>query len=248
MTVNNLWRNSARTIGDILVLSDIINPFTYIALPFVNQAFYVAGSCYVKGVLWSFLYYSLAMTLLIPLPEIEQHDAFISLQAPSQPDPSSTERNHKQNELSRALLASVAKTNISTLQQGLAKQTIYWSGAAWVSGALEQRIEGMREVDLVNVTERLNSFVRLPDAGLVGGTPDSSGPATGGSAGGGTAAHGVGSGVPSTRHMSVQQSDMGYSIPSDPSFSFGKSSRRIHSLLGPLYPAAYRNRGAGTRS
>jgi hypothetical protein len=49
MTVNNLWRNSARTIGDILVLSDIINPFTYIALPFVNQAFYVAGSCYVKG-------------------------------------------------------------------------------------------------------------------------------------------------------------------------------------------------------
>lgn len=49
MTVNNMWRNSARTIGDILVLSDIINPFTYVALPFVNQAFYVAGSCYVKG-------------------------------------------------------------------------------------------------------------------------------------------------------------------------------------------------------
>lgn len=49
MTVNNMWRNSARTIGDILVLTDIINPFTYVALPFVNQAFYVAGSCYVKG-------------------------------------------------------------------------------------------------------------------------------------------------------------------------------------------------------
>lgn len=54
MTVNNLWRNSARTIGDILVLSDIINPFTYISLPFVNQAFYVAGSCYVKGELRGF--------------------------------------------------------------------------------------------------------------------------------------------------------------------------------------------------
>ena len=48
----NLWRNSARTIGDILVLSDIINPYAYYALPFVNQAFFVAGCCYVKGELW----------------------------------------------------------------------------------------------------------------------------------------------------------------------------------------------------
>lgn len=44
-----LWRNSVRTIGDILVLSDIINPHAYFALPFVNQAWFVAGCCYVKG-------------------------------------------------------------------------------------------------------------------------------------------------------------------------------------------------------
>lgn len=48
-TVSSVWRNSARTIGDILVLSDIINGHSYLALPFVNQAFYVAGCCYVKG-------------------------------------------------------------------------------------------------------------------------------------------------------------------------------------------------------
>jgi hypothetical protein len=46
---SNLWRNSARTIGDILVLSDITNPYSYFALPFVNQAFFVAGCCYIKG-------------------------------------------------------------------------------------------------------------------------------------------------------------------------------------------------------
>lgn len=50
-TTSSLWRNSARTIGDILVLSDIINPYAYFALPFVNQAFFVAGCCYVKGTL-----------------------------------------------------------------------------------------------------------------------------------------------------------------------------------------------------
>lgn len=132
----------------------------------------------------------------------------------------------------------MAKTNISTLQQGLAKQTIYWSGAAWVSGALEQRIEGMREVDLVNVTEKLNSFVRLPDAGLVGGTPDSSGPPTVGSVGGGggsgPATGGVagrmmgggGSGGGGNPHQS-NGGDLGYSIPSDPSFNFGKFHSRI---------------------
>lgn len=98
--------------------------------------------------------------------EIEQHDL-----PPA--DGQSSERIAKQAELSRALLASVAKNNISTLQQGLAKQNIYWSGAGWISGALEQRIEGIRDVDLVGVTEKLASYVKVPDAGLVGGTPES---------------------------------------------------------------------------
>jgi hypothetical protein len=100
----------------------------------------------------------------ILIPEIEQHD--VSTDIPP------SERNAKQAELSRALLASVAKNNISTLQQGLAKQNIYWSGAGWISGALEQRIEGIRDVDLVGVTEKLASYVKVPDAGLVGGTPE----------------------------------------------------------------------------
>lgn len=78
----------------------------------------------------------------------------------------------KQVDLSRALLTSVATTNISTLQQGLSKQTAYWSGVAWISSALEKRIEGIQDVDLVGVTEKLASFVSLPDAGLVGRSED----------------------------------------------------------------------------
>ena len=67
---------------------------------------------------------------------------------------------------------SVATSNISTLQQGLAKQTTYWSGVAWIASALEKRIEGIQDVDLVGVTEKLASFVSLPDAGLVGKSGD----------------------------------------------------------------------------
>lgn len=85
------------------------------------------------------------------------------------PSPPKATKDPRQAALSRALLTSVATNNISTLQQGLAKQTTYWSGVAWVAGALAQRIEGIGagDVDLVNVTEKLGSYVSLPDAGSV---------------------------------------------------------------------------------
>jgi hypothetical protein len=41
--------DSARTVGDILVLSDIIHPNAYLSIPFVNQSFYVAGCAYING-------------------------------------------------------------------------------------------------------------------------------------------------------------------------------------------------------
>ncbi len=97
----------------------------------------------------------------------------------SKPDTATEGKDNKQVDLSRALLTSVATTNISTLQQGLAKQNTYWSGIAWISSALSQRIEGIQDVDLVGVTEKLASFVSLPDAGLVGRSAEEEGTTTG---------------------------------------------------------------------
>lgn len=77
-------------------------------------------------------------------------------------------REGRPTDLSRALLTSVARNNIATLQTGLHKQALYWSGVAWVKAALEKRIEGFHDVDLEGVTEKLKSFVNLPDAGLIG--------------------------------------------------------------------------------
>ena len=48
-TASAVWSNSARTIGEILVLSDIVNPFAYIPLELANQCFYVAACYYVRG-------------------------------------------------------------------------------------------------------------------------------------------------------------------------------------------------------
>lgn len=81
----------------------------------------------------------------------------------------SVEDKDKESELFRALLKSVASNNIATLQQGLAKQSTYWSGVAWVAQALEERLSGVAagSIDLGKVTDKLASFVSVADAGLL---------------------------------------------------------------------------------
>ena len=69
----------------------------------------------------------------------------------------------------RGLLTSIATSSISTLLRGLDSQWKYWSGIAWISSALQQRVDGMAVVDLASVTARLSTYVSFPDAGLVGG-------------------------------------------------------------------------------
>jgi hypothetical protein len=160
----SLWRNSVRTIGDILVLSDIIDPHAYYALPFTNQAWFVAGCCYVK--------------------EIEMSASRPPSRAPSPPagavptqtqemevedDGSESESDAPPLDMSRALLTSVATTNINTLKGGLEKLARYWYGAEWIAGTLQQRIDGMHDVDLGAVRENFASYVSMPDAGAAHG-------------------------------------------------------------------------------
>ncbi|WVF67007.1 hypothetical protein IAT40_001750 [Kwoniella sp. CBS 6097] len=159
VAASNLWRNSARTIGDVLVLSDILNPNAYLSLPFCNQAFFVAGCCYVK--------------------EIEQEQAGPQPTGadPSRPKAGSLNQDIKDGkkpaELFRSLLTSVAASNITTVQQGLTRQTAYWGGIAWVAEALAQRVAGIgaSDIDLASITEKLSSSVYVADAGVLKAPP-----------------------------------------------------------------------------
>ena len=73
------------------------------------------------------------------------------------------------DELFHDLLTVVTSRNNSTLQRGLRKQSVYWSGVSWVAEALDQRLSGVssRAIDLAKVTEQLTSYVSIKDAGLV---------------------------------------------------------------------------------
>lgn len=182
-TATRLWQNSARTIGDILILSDIVNPFVYHALPFSNQPFVVAGCCYIKeadaqrqrqlaeltGGVWENFDQSLFSS-----NERTGHppDAIDGLSRDFQSDANKEERA----EMFRTLLQSVTSNNITALQQGLVRQTRYWAGVAWVAEVLAQRMAGisMADIDLKTVTERLDSTVAISDARMFRESKDGS--------------------------------------------------------------------------
>lgn len=120
------------------MLADVINPFAYHALPFVNQAFFVAGACFIK--------------------EAEQDDVVARAKPQDQ-----------QAQFIQSLKKTVAANNISTLKAGLEKQSKYWSGVAWVSAALSERLSGVQAgaIDLSAITAKLPSFVSTSDTGLI---------------------------------------------------------------------------------
>jgi hypothetical protein len=160
------------------VLADLIDPHAYFALPFTNQAWFVAACCYLKG--GSSRRRRAWLTAEIeqqqgelgaapdhsktPTPKSEDQDTITDpMDVDADPNPPAAVA------ASRTLLASVATTNITTLQQGLSKLAEYWYGAEWIAGALAQRVQGIqeRDVDLVSVREGFDSFVSVPDGGVV---------------------------------------------------------------------------------
>jgi hypothetical protein len=172
-TATRLWQNSARTIGDILILSDIVNPFVYHALPFSNQPFVVAGCCYIKDA---------DAQLRRSERKANPHDSVNpefdngntgagstqehTIQASTGNEHDGAEVKEEKAEMFRTLLQSVMSNNIAALRQGLIRQTRYWAGVAWVAEVLAQRMSGisMDDIDLKVVTESLESTVATTDA------------------------------------------------------------------------------------
>ena len=172
-TATRLWQNSARTIGDILILSDIVNPFVYHALPFSNQPFVVAGCCYIKDAdaqLRKSERKTNAHDSVNPDTDKEHTGANDSkvntIEGSTGSEHHGADIEEEKAEMFRTLLQSVTSNNIAALRQGLIRQTRYWAGVAWVAEVLAQRMSGisMDDIDLKAVTESLDSTVATTDA------------------------------------------------------------------------------------
>lgn len=78
-------------------------------------------------------------------------------------------------DISRNLLASVANESLITFQQGLSKQTRYWSCVARTTQSLEQHRHGIHDIDLEDITEKLETVLSLPDSGYAARHEDGGG-------------------------------------------------------------------------
>jgi hypothetical protein len=172
-TATRLWQNSARTIGDILILSDIVNPFVYHALPFSNQPFVVAGCCYIKDADAQLRKSERKGHVHDGInPDFDNENTGTDANQVHTLEGSSGDEGHgagvreEKAEMFRTLLQSVTSNNIAALRQGLIRQTRYWAGVAWVAEVLAQRMSGisMDDIDLKAVTESLDSTVATTDA------------------------------------------------------------------------------------
>ncbi|KIY57023.1 hypothetical protein I307_03761 [Cryptococcus deuterogattii 99/473] len=158
-STQNIWRHSVRIIGEILVLSDVINSFVYIAQPLINVAFFVASRCHIKemelsldeAMKWRHL------STDSPAQSYDSSDPMLGPPPTIGADPSTS-----------ALFRSIAVSNVSQLLQGLDRMTTYWSGIAWIAGTVKQRLDGIHDIDLAKITEQLETYVVVGDPGVIG--------------------------------------------------------------------------------
>ncbi|KGB77880.2 hypothetical protein CNBG_3718 [Cryptococcus deuterogattii R265] len=158
-STQNIWRHSVRIIGEILVLSDVINSFVYIAQPLINVAFFVASSCHIKEMELS-LDEAMKWRHLSTDSSAQSYDSSDPMLGPPPTigaDPSTS-----------ALFRSIAVSNVSQLLQGLDRMTTYWSGIAWIAGTVKQRLDGIHDIDLAKITEQLETYVVVGDPGVIG--------------------------------------------------------------------------------
>ena len=64
-------------------------------------------------------------------------------------------------ESTRSYLAFIAKTNYQVLRQAIKDMARYYAVAGWVDAVLNQREQGLRDLDLSIVSESISTFIRL---------------------------------------------------------------------------------------
>ncbi|KIY44030.1 hypothetical protein FISHEDRAFT_77944 [Fistulina hepatica ATCC 64428] len=151
--------SAAKTIGEIYVLADAVDPLALMAAPFVNQALFVASCTFLRDVET----YSAS-----PDSPSSSVGAFDDPAENSQATRNARSGGDKADG-PRTFLSSVAANNLSVLRQGLRNQTKYWSGVSWIEAALTQRINGVQglDVDLSLVSAAIHTYTIVPDEGVL---------------------------------------------------------------------------------
>lgn len=164
-TNDEQYRTAIRSIVDMLTFAKFISSRALLASFFLNQAFFHAACAYVQDVLvlQQQGYDESTATIRacsFPIPHqsspsmvfhIDGYDDVSTPQMVSNPGAEST----------RSYLALIAKTNYQFLRQAIKDMARYYAGAGWVDAVLDQREQGLRDVDLSIVSDSISTFIRL---------------------------------------------------------------------------------------
>ncbi|KAJ8072232.1 hypothetical protein PM082_015791 [Marasmius tenuissimus] len=141
--------NSCLAITNILNSADLVDPFAYLASPFVNQCFFVAGSAWIldhrirtgRDVLASSssgvsvnpngtsASTSTSSSDLHPPVSASRHASH----SPSQPP-----YTHKLLNSSTSILAQMAISNFKLCKKALSRQSQYWMGVKWIEAVVDR--------------------------------------------------------------------------------------------------------------
>ncbi len=160
---NQLYRTAIKSIVDILTIARFIDARPLLSTFFLNQACFHSACAYAGDVLrfehHSSLQFSPADNLsAFPLPSHSSTSVVFDL-AQLHDNPNAR-ANLSQAE---AYLALLAKTNYQFLRQTITEMANYYAGAGWVDAVLDQRENGVRDVDLSIVSEHISTYIRLHD-------------------------------------------------------------------------------------
>lgn len=70
---------------------------------------------------------------------------------------------------SAAFLSGLVRQNLSVMLKALRKMQAYWAGLSYITSVLEQRASGLgwSKIDFSITSDKANTFISLPDAGLL---------------------------------------------------------------------------------
>jgi len=155
-----LSMSSAKTIADILAFAELIDPKSFIGNPFTSQPMYIAAC--------AFLMESVANASEPPSPQDDMAASLKHEDGPTRPIRRHG-HSHSRSSTKHSLLASAANQNYQRCYNSLAQLHTYWGGVKYILTALDQKSEGVQDVETYTYEEYEST--KLPRRGSVSRFP-----------------------------------------------------------------------------
>ena len=160
---DQLYRTAMKSIVDLLTIARFVDSRPLLSTFFLNQAFFHAACAYAGDMLrlqhhFSHEFAPWDSESAFPLPSHLSTTVVFDLDE-------LRANAHDQASLTsaEAYLGLVARANYQFLRQAIKQVADFYAGAGWVDAVLNQREEGIRDVDLSIVNESIGTYIRLHD-------------------------------------------------------------------------------------